>query len=162
MSGRGSIRINIGGTSIIVILLVILLTIFGVLSVRTSYYELKLSEKTAARAEEYYLADSKAEELLMLLNELLVQLQWNDSPEQWEKLETMASELEGVTQVQQQEGLVTYEVAMNDASILKVEVSPEKKASGPYLSIISWKMVTKEQGEYDSEGIEIWDGTFDE
>ncbi|MGF7142982.1 hypothetical protein HNQ56_001404 [Anaerotaenia torta] len=162
MSGRGSIRINIGGTSIIVILLVILLTIFGVLSVRTSYHELKLSEKTAARAEEYYLADSKAEELLMVLNELLVHLQWNGSPEQWEKLETMASELEGVTQVQQQEGLVTYEVAMNNASSLKVEVSPGMKDSGPYLSIISWKMVTKEQGEYDSEGIEIWDGTFDE
>jgi hypothetical protein len=162
MISKGSIRVNIGGTSIIVILLVILLTIFGVLSTRTSYHELKLSEKTVANAKEYYLADSKAEEILMLLNELLFQLQWNGSSKQWKELETMAAKLEGVTGVKQQEGLVTYEVSMNEASTLKIEISPKLRDSVPYFSIISWKMVTKEQGEYNSEEIEIWDGQFDE
>lgn len=162
MSSKEGIRINIGGTSILVLLLVILLTVFGVLSIRTSYHEWRLSQKTAANAEEYYHADSIAEERLMELSELLTRLEWSGSPEQWKELETAAAELGWVTSVKQQTGIVTYEVVMNEASTLKIEVAPEPGGLVPHLSIISWKMVTKEQGDYNLDEIEIWDGTFDE
>ncbi|HHV13540.1 MAG TPA: hypothetical protein GXX75_25070 [Clostridiales bacterium] len=162
MASKGSIRLNIGGASIIVILLTLSLTIFAILSIRTSYHELKLSEKTVGNVEEYYQADSKAEEILMQLGELLYQLNWDGSQEQWERLMSGAAKLDGVAGISRQEGLITYEVIMNEASVLKIEVTPEIRASVPHLSVISWKMVTEEQGDYDSNSLEIWDGIIEE
>ncbi len=162
MASKGSIRLNIGGASILVILLVLSLTIFALLSIRTSYHELKLSEKTVGNVEEYYLADSKAEEILMQLGELLYQLNWEDTPEQWESLLSGAAKLEGVTGLSRKEGLITYEVIMNGTSVLRIEAAPEIKDSVPRLSVISWKMVTEEQGDYDLDSLEIWDGIIEE
>ncbi len=162
MISKGSIRINVGGTSIIVIWLVIILTTFGVLSTRTSYHELKLSEKTVANIQEYYIADSKAAEMLMELNELLFQQQWNGTNEHLNELLILNKKMGEKNTVSLQDGIIIYEVTMNSASTIKVEVFPEIRDSQPYLSVLSWKMVTQEQGEYNSGEIEIWDGQFSE
>ena len=56
-----------GGTSLMVILCVICLSVFCVLCLSTSLSELRLSEASAAAVAAYYEADTKAEEIYTML-----------------------------------------------------------------------------------------------
>lgn len=57
----------IGGTSLMVILSVICLTVFAVLCLSTALSELRLSNASAAAATAYYEADTHAEEIFAAL-----------------------------------------------------------------------------------------------
>lgn len=64
-------RMNIGGASIILILVVISMCIFAILSVRASYNELKLARNSRDYVEEYYRADAKAERFVAGISKML-------------------------------------------------------------------------------------------
>lgn len=163
MKVKASHRLNIGGASIILILLVFALTVFAVLSIRTSYHELKLAEKTRDSVEAYYNADSKAEETLMLLDDKLAVFYANGTEVDLKELYSELLKVEGVTEITEQDKLVNYEVNINDSSILKVKLKLDLTMNNnPAFAVESWKMVTAEQGSYDTDEIDIWDGTIEE
>lgn len=64
MEEKKGFSINVGASSIILILLVLSLSIFAALSIKASNNEYKLALKTAQSVQEYYEADAKALGLL--------------------------------------------------------------------------------------------------
>lgn len=64
MEEKKGLSINVGASSIILILLVLSLSIFAALSIKASNNEYKLAGKTAQSVQEYYEADARALELL--------------------------------------------------------------------------------------------------
>jgi len=55
---------SMGISSVIAILVILLLVIFSALSITTSNVDLRLSQKTADSVKAYYIADSKAEDMM--------------------------------------------------------------------------------------------------
>lgn len=64
MEEKKGLSINVGASSIILILLVLSLSVFAVLSIKASNNEYKLAMKTARSVQEYYEADARALGLL--------------------------------------------------------------------------------------------------
>jgi hypothetical protein len=64
MNRKFKMGIGLGGPSIIMIFVVLCMTTLSALSLMTANADWKLSKKAAGSTEEYYAADSKAEEIL--------------------------------------------------------------------------------------------------
>lgn len=153
---KKELKINVGGGSIILILLIFALSIFSVLSIRASANEFRLASKTADSVSEYYSADTKATELLARICNLGTFLQ--------EDIETYLSDVEEVTSVMEAEDggtIVEYQVSINEKATLGVSV--HLLLDGTH-NILKWKMSQEDDGEYEF-GIEmenLWDGTIQE
>ncbi|MDD5936961.1 MAG: hypothetical protein PUC65_15595 [Clostridiales bacterium] len=158
MKQKNSYHMNIGGASILLILAIFALTVFAVLSLRASYHEVKMSEKTRDTIEEYYAADAKAEEILMQISETLKQQEGAiDFSSLSEKLSGIDSlEIDEITHI------LTYTVSMNYNSTLEIKLKlPINAREG--VKVHSWRMLSTEQGDYDDSGVEdIWDGILEE
>lgn len=169
-------RFNIGGASILLILVVLALSIFALLSVRASYHERKLAQKTSEAASGYYAADGTAEELYAAAAEAFKKSALNrdkrsavdtaDDTEaapglsQEEMLSVVLKALEddGRAQNVAAEGTeIYYEVPVSEASRIVVKLNADMDGRA-VLSVLSWKMVTEEQGDYGGAGLDIWDG----
>lgn len=74
MGRTGNTGLNVGGASILVIFVLLCLTTFATLSMVSANADLKLTQRTAQAAREYYEADARAEELLLRAEELLAAL----------------------------------------------------------------------------------------
>ncbi len=66
------IKNNSGATSVFVIMLMVVLTAFGIAALTTSNAGLKLSRKTSQWFKEYYLLEGEAERVLALVDESLI------------------------------------------------------------------------------------------
>ncbi|GHU36338.1 hypothetical protein FACS1894105_06520 [Clostridia bacterium] len=67
----GTDTVNAGGAIIIIIFVVLCLTIFGLLSFTTSFADKKLADRNLRNVEQYYAADSAAEEMFTKIYEAL-------------------------------------------------------------------------------------------
>lgn len=63
------IKNNSGATSVLVIMLMVVLILFGLAALTTSYAGLKLSRKTSEWLKEYYLLEGEAERIVALVDE---------------------------------------------------------------------------------------------
>jgi hypothetical protein len=160
MRDKGDYRVNIGGASIVLLLMVLSLTIYAVLSIRVSYHERKLAEKTTEVVEEYYLADAQAEEILMQVYEVLEANQ-NTSTMDHEKLYAELRKLNGITEVNKLEEYVSFQVKINKNANIKVELDLNLTDEDMGPNVHYWKMVNTEDGDYESKEIEIWDGIIE-
>ena len=149
---------NIGGASILLIIVIFALTIFAILSLRASYHEVKMSEKTKSSIEAYYKADAKAEEILMQISEAMA------TQESTLDMALLAKDLSMIKELQIDETthILTYLVPVDYNKILEVKLQlPEK--SGALITVYSWKMISTKQGDYDDSNLEdIWDGILEE
>lgn len=151
-------HLNIGGASIILLLVVFALTVFAVLSIKASYHELKLSEKTREAISDYYKADGIAEEALSdLYNEYKKMLTNSTSIDAFDIAEILANKY---TISAEDAHNLTYVVQMDYNTILEVCImlNPEKSADKQF-EIKSWRIYEMEEMIYDDEII-IWDGTL--
>lgn len=173
---------NIGGASIILLLVSIAMAIFAVLSGRASYHERKLAEKTVESVQNYYRADTKATEVFTLVNEVLKEFKQLSivqcSKEEFEDAfiqtyEIYQSDLllkkeeaeRAIEEIAEQGETLTYIVPLDDTydTIIRVELSLENgfHSSNSY-QIVSYKMLRTENGNYEEDEVQMWDGTFDE
>lgn len=72
MHKTGEIGVGIGSTYIIMIFVVLCLTTFGALALVTVDGDYKLTKKTGESTTNFYEADSKAEEILAQIDEVLI------------------------------------------------------------------------------------------
>ena len=82
MNKGNSIKANLGGPSIILIILVLALSIFALLALRSSEGEKKLARKTADSVTEYYKMNGRAEEILAQAEEIIAINDANAAKEQ--------------------------------------------------------------------------------
>ncbi len=158
MKRKNSYHINIGGASILLVIAVFALTVFAILSLRASYHEVKMSEKTRNAIQEYYTADSRAEEILMQISEVVAK---QDSSLDIAKLSQDLSIIDKL-KIDKSTHILTYNVPVNYNKDLEISLKlPTKMDEG--VTVHSWKMVLTELGDYNDSSMEdIWDGILDE
>ncbi len=159
MDKKQEFKINVGGSSIILIIVVFALSIFAVLSIKASNSDLVLAKKTREAISQYYHADSDAEEFM---SELDLLLQERDS----KLLHTELEAMNGYARVNEESdtiGTISYSCAINDYATLEVELAYDlAKAEGPLYDIRNWKINQKAVGEYDFSNFQFWDGTIED
>lgn len=166
MSKKKTGNINVGGASVILILLVLALSVFALLALRSSYNERKLARKAADSVRDYYEMDGRAEDLYARIDGLLTDAYLiPDEPVEVEVVLDALYEYPEVTEVateldgeQEYVTAVTYEVPHKTKENMRLHVELEVAAgagksgdSGNFTTIRAWKLTTEETGEYELE-----------
>lgn len=147
-------RMNTGGALVILVILVVAMSLFAVLAIRSSLNEKKLSLKTKEGIETFYALDSEAETIYAKIDGIVAK---GDRPlaELGEFKEFYAGQSDGDLKIEisdiQSEGemptLVKYSVAKGERS-LNVEIG----IIGRETSINRWSTKTKSDNlEYELE-----------
>lgn len=156
---RSGPSMAIGGSSILMIFVVLCLTTFAVLSLVSANADWKLTQRTAQSVTGYYAADGEAERALAGANQNL-QSAWELSGGDMDAYLQAAADglcfcagmpftVDGA--------YITYSVPMehNQRLDVKLEITAPD-AQGRCYRILSWQQVT-ERKEESSEGIHLWD-----
>ena len=132
------------------------------LSIKASYHELKLAQKTKEAVEEYYRADALAEEIYMNVSNILYakgnENPYVTDPAWFDELKS----LEGIKDVLYYKDTLSYEVYISNYAVLEVELKlNNNKDFNERIQVTSWKMVVKEQNDYE-DSIDLWEGVINE
>lgn len=132
-------RISVGGASIILIMLVLALSSFALLAIRSSMNEKRLASKTAKSIQEYYQMDAEAEEIYAKIDGIVKNK--GNLEEELSKIPEVTGTENGDMGV----SLVTYSVKRGERS-LYIEVAVNEDST----EIIRWSTKTaSEDGLYE-------------
>lgn len=152
-------HLNIGGASILLLLVVFAMTVFAVLSMGASLQELKLAEKTRDSVKNYYIADSASEEMLKTYNEIKHKsiLQSEVAP-----IEYFYNEIGNLknTTFDPSSLILTCHISVDYNINLETKLYVPSDLKGPF-EVLSQKMIPVED-DYESGEIEIWDAEIPE
>jgi len=134
-----------GSASVIVILVMLMLVVFGVLAFVSAGSSLRLAQKNAAMTQEYYKLDAMAEQATAQASETLKSSERSD----FKRLESTLGKITGVAAVhvtRSDNGQPLIEMRIQDSKTgadksLNVILSPA--ASGSGVVIHEWKLVVK-------------------
>ena len=123
----------VGGSSLLVIFAVLCLTVFALLSLSTVQADGRLALASSEAVENYYKADSRAEEILSELRRGIVPLE-----------------------VKKEGNYYSYRCEISAVQALEVEV----QIDGEEYQILRWQVVSVADWEQKEEK-QLWDGTID-
>ncbi len=148
MKNKNEYHMNIGGASIILLLIVFALTVFAALSVRASYHEMRLAEKNGKAVEAYYSLDSAAE------------IKRADISQAYDTyLQAGGSKAEFTTDAAERNGEYLSYTVSNDAGLfIKVLLKLEDDGS---VTTLRWRLAETEQGDYGDFPSDIWHGDIE-
>lgn len=171
MKENKGLIINVGTSSVALILLVFALSIFAILSIRASNSEVQLAKKTGESVQEYYVADSAAEYAFCYIQQIvknskIEELEENllnmdvSGQEELNNLQNMELHLEDnvIFSGNQKDklGTIEYSILIEEGKRLEVGLALYGDRS---LSIEIWRMVKEpEDIEELGQDIEMWDG----
>ena len=125
---KGTTGLNVGGSSILVIFVLLCLTTFATLSMVSANADYKLSQRTALATQEYYAADALAQDVRAEIEGLLVTLQ-ESAPTVQEYIKQAAEKLPASLEVSVQaaqlpngQQVLRYSIPVNNAQELLVEL----------------------------------------
>lgn len=164
MSGKRSTGVNVGGSSILVIFILLCLTTFATLSMVSANADLKLTEKAASATQEYYAADAQAERTLAVIHSISEQCR-KENPETNNFLAACRNRIperfkEDVS-VKETAGntlLIRYTTPMGDTHQLAVELKLIPTAQGFQLARNTWQVQSVTDWQPGSEGLDLWSG----
>lgn len=135
---------SIGGSSILVVFVLLCLTTFAVLALVSAVSGYRLAQQVVEISDAFYYADSQAEEILVQVNYIVSNYSNYDLNIKLEEI--------GVTLT---ENIIEYSVPINDILSLNVKL----EMIGTDLRILSWIMIAEYDPEiYDMGPINIWQG----
>lgn len=132
MKNKRRDRLSVGGASIILIMLVLALSSFALLAIRSSVNEKKLAEKTARSVKEEYLTEAKAVDIYAKISELAEE---GGFPGGLSEI----SEITGVEEGEDGSTVVKYSVE-NEKKTLHIELAVKEKET----EILRWSTKTAE------------------
>lgn len=157
---------RIGIPSIILVLVVLCLVVFGVLALVTVDRDAKLTRRTSQSILNFYKADSQAEEALVQLDTYMIQARqelesWEDW-DTWSKvkqdraykeklIEALSEDAQFVAGVEDDNQLVvSYQIPIDTRQILKVKVlvRPYERGDMERYTPLEWVVHTGEEWEY--------------
>ena len=147
MNNKNSIKANLGGPSIILIILVLALSIFALLGLRSSSNEKKLAVKTAESIADYYKMNARAEEILAQAEDILATCGEDTAAEQLSGI----PEVSNVTADGTNGGISKVEYFVVSESNDRTGLDVCLTFNGNDLVPSKWKVVVKEP----EEGYEI-------
>lgn len=164
MSGKRSTGINVGGSSILVIFVLLCLTTFATLSMVSANADYKLTQKTADASLLFYEADAAAEEILSEIDGMLTESRGNESTanDYFRDVMSRIELREDITVARTADATLTlgYQVEMSEQQALSVEIAvmhPLPK-EGPLYQIKSWKVVNTAPLDMEDEALGLWTG----
>ena len=141
-SGGGSA--NIGGSSILVIFVLLCITTFATLAMVSASASFRLATQVARAADDFFAAENLAEEKLAEISGIMRSTNGQGFGQQLEELGVMYSD-----------GIITYSVSINESLRLDVELH----VIGTSLMVYSWVQVAIfDPAEYGGGGIQLWPG----
>lgn len=151
---NNGLRINGGISSVILILIVFALSVFAVLSVKSSNNELNMAKKSVYSVKEYYEADARAEEILSRIDKCLAT---GASLQEIKAINDSIKILENNGIVEN----IEYEVLIRDSTRLFVKLDIDHGLETKY-SITDWKTEQEVSDEYEIVIPDLWDGDIEE
>lgn len=136
-------RVSVGGASIILIMLVLALSSFALLAIRSSMNERRLATKTAKSIKEYYEMDAEATEIYADINETI-----KDGKHLGEGLSTLREKYQDTIEAELEDEnsfFAKYSVTRGERT-LYIEVAGDKEN----ITILRWSTKTaSEDGLYE-------------
>ncbi len=148
-----------GSASVIVIMVMLLLVVFGILAFVSGGSSLKLAEKNAKTVKDYYLLDKKGE---IAVGQVLALLKTEGVGSDLAAAAQKATGIQDVTTQSQTAGQQVLTMQIQDPSLengasLRIRLQPQSSAAGIQgLAIREWKLIYK-PFVYD-ETVNLWDG----
>jgi hypothetical protein len=154
-----TVRLSVGGSSILVIFVILTLTTFATLSLVSAQADHSLSQKSMAAAQDFYAADTRAEEMFAEISEIVAEIRETTNaspghlpsafmimiaageiiPDGWEATMT------------DHDCIVSYTVSINAIQELHVELVVTPVG----ITRQHWKVVT-DPGEEEQDGLSLW------
>jgi hypothetical protein len=165
MRKSGGTGLNVGGSSILVIFVLLCLTTFATLSMVSANADYRLTKRTSQAARDYYGADTRAEELYAQIDGVLRELYDGAAPGEY--MELAAREVPvscpGVEAELSPEGLILrYSVPMGETQELRARLEAPQSPSGQggFCRKIQWQVVNigDESAPEDTGMGGLWSG----
>ena len=135
---------NIGGSSILVIFVLLCITTFATLAMVSATASFRLATQVARAADDFFAAESIAEEKLAEVSGIVRSANGQSFYAQLEELGVMYYD-----------GVISYSVSVNDSLRLDVQLH----VNGTSLKVYSWVQVAIfDPAEYGGGGITLWPG----
>lgn len=147
-----------GSASVIVIMVMLLLVVFGILAFVSGGSSLNLAEKNARTVKDYYLLDKKAE---IATGQISTLIRSHSGAELIAEIQKETG-VQAVTALPQNVGepVIALEIsdpAINDRASLRVKLQPKSGINGiTGIEIMEWKLIYK-PFVYD-ETVNLWEG----
>jgi len=136
---------NVGGSSILVIFVLLCLTTFATLAMVSATASYRLAQRVIIASDAYYAANNQAEELLSQINHIV-----RYAPE-----DQINSRLSDVGAFVDFYGNIVYFVPIDDVLLIEVELERTDRQ----LRIISWLKIADYDPElYDAGFLNVWPG----
>ncbi len=147
-----------GGTSILIIFVILCMTIFSALSLTSAEADYTLTKKAALSISTYYAADSRAEERLAEADLLFQKAVLG---EETDKAAFLRDGLGQDFEVYSGEGEVgvIYAVEVNENAVIEADVAFDENTGERRIK--KWKYVNTNEQDYDGQILDLWDGSFE-
>ena len=140
MNKQQKAGLGVGGSSLLMVFIIVCLTTFATLSLVSASADDKLSIKTAEAVSAYYDADGRAVERVQTIDVLLSSGQ--------------AEQIRARDLAEEMDGGYTFTETMNDRQTLQVALTVQNGRC----VITSWRVVNTGQWSGDEQLLNIWDG----
>lgn len=142
MKGKKRYGLNIGTSSILIIIVILCLVCFSGLSITSANADYRLSKRLADRTTAYYDACNQAQSALATLSEKL---------EAFYQQSSSKADYENKIKESLQDSL-TFSYLINENQILQVSVSPlyPDTAEGDFIEITGWQVINITTPELDN------------
>ena len=159
-SGTGGL--NVGGSSILVIFVLLCLTTFATLTMVSASADYRLTQRAVQASENYYAADNRAEEIFAQVGE--VARGSKSVPAPWDYINDALGGIgQDITYAtnSQNGGVVSYNVPIDDTQAIAVQLIVEYSSGSCVVN--QWKVVsTAPLIDFDEESFILLDpSTFD-
>lgn len=142
---RKSVGIGVGTSSIMMIFVVLVFTVFATLSYVQANANYKMSDRYRKTTEQYYLADTEATAIVFAIQNALDQ----------------QKPLDEFTQIYQSQNLtvkdnvVEFYVTINENSVLCVKIAINQEDAKNRTTILQWQMISGSNGLYGNQGFDF-------
>ena len=166
---KSTTGLNVGGSSILVIFVLLCLTTFATLSMVSANADYKLSQRTAVATQEYYAADALAQDVRAEIEGLLFALQ-ESAPTVQEYIKQAAEKLPAsslevplqAAQLPNGQQVVRYSIPVNNAQELLVELEILESAyrtQGAHCRPTQWQVQNLPEAEEQASTMGgLWGG----
>ncbi|WP_069999556.1 hypothetical protein [Cellulosilyticum sp. I15G10I2] len=153
---------GVGASSLIMIFVVLATVTLATLALGTAHADYKLAMKSAKGVSQYYKADSKAEEMLALIDEVLRYTAVSNLEKEFLAIPGVA--IKDTQADTKKDRHIVYEVPINDRQMLSVVLGVNESSEQDQLSynIIAWQVVNSIEWDYDEGGLGFEDIIIEE
>ena len=140
MSKKQRVGLGVGGSSLLMVFIIVCLTTFATLSLLSANSDYKLSTKTAQSVSDYYAADGRATERLQQIDALI--------------LSGQAEEIVRLGLAEQTADGYTYSEAINSSQTLQVTLRMQNNRC----MVAGWQVENTGRWHGGEQLLDIWDG----